>query len=57
MLNWLAENLGTILVCAVLAAAVTAAALGMIRAKKKGASSCGCGCADCPMHGACHEKK
>ena len=57
MLSWIASNLATILICAVLIAVVAVIILHLARNKAKGKSSCGCGCANCAMHGACHPKK
>ena len=57
MLAWLTENIATIIICAVLIAVVSAIIVSMIKNKKKGKSSCGCGCADCPMSGSCPPKK
>ncbi len=57
MLHWITENLSTILVSAVLLAAVVAVILHLIRQRKQGKSSCGCGCEHCAMHGRCHEKQ
>ena len=57
MIAWLTENIATIIICAVLIAVVSAIIVSMIKNKKKGKSSCGCGCADCPMSGSCHSKK
>ncbi len=57
MLVWLGENIYTILICALLLLVVGAIIVNMVRNKKKGKSSCGCGCADCPMNNACHGKK
>ena len=57
MLAWLTENIATIIICAVLIAVVSAIIVSMIKNKKKGKSSCGCGCADCPMSGSCHSEK
>lgn len=57
MLAWLTENIATIIICAVLIAVVSAIIVCMIKNKKKGKSSYGCGCADCPMSGSCHPKK
>ena len=57
MLAWLSENMATIIICALLFAVVTAIIVSMVTTKKKGKSSCGCGCADCPMSGSCHPKK
>jgi hypothetical protein len=28
----------------------------MVVAKKKGKTTCGCGCANCAMNGTCHKK-
>lgn len=57
MLTWISENIATIIICAVLLAIVATVIVGMVRNKKKGKSSCGCGCANCPMSGKCHSKK
>ena len=57
MLAWLSGNLAAILICAALIAVVAAIVAGLIRDKKRGKSSCGCGCANCPMSGACHREK
>ncbi len=57
MLEWIASNIATILICAALIAIVAAVIAGMVRNRKKGVSSCGCGCSDCPMSGSCHTKK
>lgn len=57
MLTWFTNNIGTILICAVLIAVVAAIIVGMRRDKKKGKSSCGCNCTHCAMSGTCHSKK
>ncbi len=57
MLNWLKINIGTIIVCAILILIVAGVIISMIRDKKKGKSSCGCGCSGCPMSGSCHSRK
>lgn len=57
MLAWICGNISTIVVCVVLLAVVALIIAGMVREKKKGKSSCGCGCANCPMSGSCHQKK
>lgn len=54
MLSWLIENIGTIAVALVLAAVVALIIIKMYKDKKKGKSSCGSGCAHCPMAGKCH---
>lgn len=53
MLAWLSANLGTIIVCAALAAVVVLILGFMRKNKKKGKSSCGGGCAGCSMAGKC----
>ena len=54
MLNWLSQNLPTILVALVVLAVCTLIVVKMIRDKKKGKSSCGCGCEGCAHKGDCH---
>ena len=57
MFEWIAANIGTIIVCAVLAAIVVAVIVTMVRNRKKGKSSCGCGCSACSMSEFCHPAK
>ena len=57
LFNWLADNLATILISGVLLLVVIAIIIYLRRRKKQGISSCGCNCANCAMHGACHQKK
>lgn len=57
MFAWLMQNLATILICLGLVAIVALIVVGMVRDKKKGKSSCGCGFGSCPMSGSCHGKK
>lgn len=53
---WFAENIGTIIVVAILLLVVGAAVFSIVKSKRKGKSpSCGCGCANCAMHGSCHK--
>ena len=49
--------MGTILVLAILMAAVAAIILNLVKNKKKGKSSCGCSCSACAMAGSCHSFK
>lgn len=51
------QNLGTIIVCFVLAAVVALIVLVMRRDKKMGKSSCGNSCGACPMRDSCHAPK
>ncbi len=57
MLTWLAANAATIMICVILAVIVVAIIMKLIRDKRAGKSSCGCGCANCGMQGMCHEQK
>ena len=49
--------MGTAIVVTVLVVIVGLIIFRMIKDKKAGKSSCGCGCASCPMSGKCHQKK
>lgn len=57
MMNWFAENLGTIIITLVLAGVVALICAYLIGQRKKGKSSCGCSCANCAMHGKCHSRQ
>ena len=57
MLSWLSANLINIVLIAVLALITFLLVRGMIRNKKSGKTSCGCGCENCAMHGECHPIK
>lgn len=63
MLTWIMENMATIIISAVLIIIVAAVIASMVRSKRRGKSSCGCGCASCPagsccaMNVACHPAK
>lgn len=57
MFTFFQENLGSILILLGVLATVTAIVAFRIRAKRQGKSSCGCGCATCPMAGKCHGEK
>ncbi|MBQ5991130.1 MAG: FeoB-associated Cys-rich membrane protein [Clostridia bacterium] len=56
MFAWIKDNLLTIAILLGLAGAVFAIVFSLIRDKKKGRSSCGGGCAHCPMAGKCHQR-
>ncbi len=53
MLQWIQTNLGTMLICAVLIVIVALVVRSLVRQKRQGKSSCGCGCADCAMQKSC----
>ena len=54
MPEWLSQNIGTIIVCAVFVAGCALLVWSLIRDKKKGKSLCGGHCAGCAMAGRCH---
>ena len=54
-MTWLMANIGTIVVAVILAIIVTAVIAKMVKNKKQGKSSCGCGCESCAMKGECHK--
>lgn len=56
MLAWITANLATILICFVLLVIAALVIAHLIRNKKRGKTSCGCGCAGCALHGSCHQK-
>ena len=60
MLFWIQANFGSVVVAAILLAAVALIVRSMILDKRAGkhacGGSCGGGCEGCPMHGKCHEK-
>ena len=56
MLDFLSNNWGTILIGGIIAVAVVLVIIKMYRDKKKGRSSCGCNCSNCPSSGTCHKK-
>ena len=52
-INFLSENLGTIIVLAAVLALVAFLTLKLVKDKKAGKSGCSCGCSSCPMSGKC----
>ena len=54
MLDWIAANLATLLICALLIVIVFLIIRYLLHQKKAGKSSCGAGCTHCAMHGECH---
>jgi hypothetical protein len=57
MIGFLAENLATILVGAVVLAVIILIIAKMRRDKKKGAGSCGCSCEGCTGSSTCHKNE
>lgn len=54
MFTWIANNLGTLIVCLALTVIVAVITAHIIRDRKQGKSSCGCGCSNCAMACSCH---
>ncbi len=57
MFEWIFENAATVIISAVLAAAVIGITAGLIKNKKRGKSPCGCGCEGCAIKDICSGKK
>ena len=55
-MNWIAQNLGNIIVILILAVMVAGIVYVMLRNRKEGKNSCGCKCSSCPMSGKCGKK-
>ena len=54
MIQFISENLSTILITAALAAVVALIIVKMIKDKKKGKTSCSCSCTGCAGASICH---
>lgn len=57
MFAWVIENLATIIIAAVLLAVVILIVAYLVRKKRRGETSCGCGCSDCAMSDSCSKKR
>lgn len=57
MLEFLSQNLATIIVSLILAAVVVLVVIKMYKDKKAGKSACGCKCSGCPNSSVCHGVK
>ena len=57
MLSVFSENIGSIAILAILLTVLALVAFKLIRDKKRGKSSCGASCSNCPMSGKCHPPK
>ena len=56
-MQWLVNNLGSIVVVMALIAIVAAIIVHMIKQKRSGKGGCGCGCEGCANSGFCHPRK
>lgn len=57
MFAWFYQNLSTVIISLIIALVIASIIISMMRNRKKGKSSCGCGCSGCPMNGSCHSEK
>lgn len=57
VIDWLVANGGSVAVGVVVLAVIAAIVAGMIKNRKKGKSTCGCGCASCALSGQCRASK
>lgn len=55
MLDWLWQNAATIIISAVLILVVALVTAYLIKNKKQGKTTCGCGCKGCPNESLCHK--
>ncbi len=57
MIEFISNNLPSIIVGAVILGVFVAVVIKLVRDKKNHKSSCSCGCAGCPNAGICHQDK
>lgn len=57
MMTWLLNNISTIIICIVLIAVIAGIIVYIVRNKRQGKTSCGCGCQNCAMRDSCHSGK
>lgn len=57
MLEWISQNLATIIIAVIIVAIIVCIIIKMRRDKKSGKTSCGCGCDNCPSSSICHKSK
>ena len=55
MLAFLSGNVGSFAVLAIILVVIGLVVFKLIRDKKRGKKSCGCGCGSCPMKNECHK--
>ncbi|MBQ7106201.1 MAG: FeoB-associated Cys-rich membrane protein [Clostridia bacterium] len=56
MMNWVLDNLASIIVLTVVIAIITLVVIKMIKDKKNGKQNCSCGCEGCAFKDNCHTK-
>lgn len=57
MFDWIINNIGSIIVLLAVVAIVTLVIVKIVRDKRRGKSSCSCGCGGCAMKDTCHAKE
>ncbi len=55
MMDWMIENVSTIMVSLILVGLVSLVIRKMVKDKKKGVTSCGTSCNGCAMAGSCKD--
>lgn len=55
-MNFIINNIGTIIIGLMVFALIAGVVVKLVKDKKKGKTSCGCGCSNCPSSGICHKK-
>lgn len=56
MITWIMENMATLIISMILFIIAASVIAGMVRNKRKGRGSCGCGCAGCHAGSHCANK-
>lgn len=56
-MDWICENLGTIIVATIVFSFIIFLIVRIIIKKKKGVNSCSCGCSSCPSSQYCKSKE
>ena len=57
MIEFLKNNIGTVVVGAILLLLCIYVFYVLIRNRRQGKTSCGCNCGGCPMSGTCHKQE
>ena len=55
MIEWIIENLATIVIFTIVLAVITAIIVKLVLDKRQGKSNCGCGCKNCESRNICHK--
>ncbi|MDE6149384.1 MAG: FeoB-associated Cys-rich membrane protein [Ruminococcus sp.] len=55
-MSFIIENIGTIIIGLIVFVLIAGIVIKLVKDKRKGKTSCGCGCSNCPSSGICHKK-